>query len=85
MVCVAGGHAWWGVCMVGGMHAKGGHGGGVWWGAYVVGDVCGGGRVWHACFPPTPRDMVGQCADGTHTTGMHFCFICHLSYIFIII
>ena len=26
--------------------------------------------------PPTLRDTVGQCADGTHSTGMHSCIFC---------
>ena len=42
--------------MAGGMHGRG---------ACVV----GGGHACHA--PPTPRDVVGQCAGGTHPTGMH--------------
>ena len=29
----------------------------------------------HVCHTPrTPRDTVGQCAAGTHPTGMHFCY-----------
>ena len=84
--CVAGEHAWggggcaWqgacvvgacvvGACVVGGMHGKG-H---VWWGVCGRG-VCmvGGMHAMHA--PRTLRDTVGQCAGGTHPTGMHSCF-----------
>ena len=79
-VCVAGGYAWWGVCMAGlcswhggghawcggGMHGRGVHGGGyAWWGACMAGGM-------HATHTPrTLRDTVGQCAGGTHPTGMH--------------
>ena len=43
---MAGGHAWQGACVVGGMH-----GGGVWWGVHgrghaMAGGVCGGGNAW---------------------------------------
>ena len=83
--CMAGGCVWLG-CMVGGMCGRG-H---VWQGACVVGGMCGGGDAWqggHAWWwwgvcmphmpppPPTLRDMVGQCAGGTHPTGMHSCYL----------
>ena len=32
-----------------------------------------GGHVWYAHTPPL-RDTAGQCAGGTHPTGMHSCF-----------
>ena len=59
----------WGECAwhgVGGMHGKG---------ACVAAGVC----AWQgACMPCTApnwtlRDTVGQCAAGTHPTGMHSC------------
>ena len=42
-------------------------------GTCVAGGMHVGGRVWYACPSPglIPRDTVGQCADGTHPTGMH--------------
>ena len=62
--CVPGGHACQvgvrtqSVCVAGGMHALGG--------------VHAGGCAWHECPPPPkPRVMVGQCAAGTHSIGMH--------------
>ena len=53
-----------GVCVVkGGMHGKGGH---AWQkGACVV-----------CTPPPLLRDTAGQCAGGTHPTGMHSCSQC---------
>ena len=48
-------------------------------GGMCGGGACGGGGACvageHACHtcPPTPRDTVGQCAGGTHPTGMHSC------------
>ena len=40
----------------------------------MVGGMHGGDmRAMHAP-PPTLRDTVGQCARGTHPTGMHSCF-----------
>ena len=51
------------------MHGKG----------FVWSGVCmAGGHAWlGACMPrmppPTLQDMVGQCAGGTHPTGMHSC------------
>ena len=61
----------------GGMHGRGtcvvvGGGGHAWLGACVAGGVCGRGCTCHT-HPQTPRDMVGQCAGGTHPTGMHSC------------
>ena len=57
-----GGCAWQGACVAGGVHGRG---------ACVAGGM-------HA-MPPTPprtlRDTVGQCAGGTHPTGMHSCFL----------
>ena len=29
----------------------------------------------HAPPPPILRDTVGQCADSTHPTGIHFCVL----------
>ena len=76
------GYAWQGGAWQAGMRGRG-H---VWWGggmcgrgAYVVGVCMAGGHVWQGvCMPRTPppptlRDTVGQCADGTHPTGMHSC------------
>ena len=73
-----------GACVVkGDMHGEGGvHGKGgacVAKGACVVkGDMCGkggmhgeGGCAWYA--DPPLRDTTGQCAGGTHPTGMHSC------------
>ena len=65
-----------GACMAGGMHGRGA----------CMGGMCGrgacvaGGHAWWGCMhamhvPPTPRDMVGQCAGGMHPTGMHSCFL----------
>ena len=58
----------------GGMHSRGSmcgqEGGHAWQGACM-------GRGVHATHAPpqTLRDMVGQCAGGTHPTGMHSCLI----------
>ena len=75
-------HGGW-ACMVGGVRSRGGMCGR---GACMVGGVCG--RGWacmaggacvvggvHAMHAPshTLRDTVGQCAGGTHPTGMHSC------------
>ena len=53
--CMAGRHAWWGACIVGGMHGRG-H---VW-----RQDMHGGGCVWYACPLPLPlptiRDTVNE-------------------------
>ena len=50
----------------GGMHGKGGH---AWRkGGCMRGE--GGGHAWYA---RPLRDMAGQCAGGTHPTGMHSC------------
>ena len=59
---------WGGACVVkGGVHDEGGmHGKG--------GGACmakGGMRGMHA---PLLRDTAGQCAGGTHPTGMHSCW-----------
>ena len=43
-VCVAWGHAWWGACVVGGMH--GGGGAFMAGGVHGRGSVCGRGHVW---------------------------------------
>ena len=83
------GHVWWGgmhgrgcgkgACVVKGVcMAKGVcmvKGGCAWWGGGMHGEegMHGeGGHVWYAC--PPPRDAAGQCAGGTHPTGMHSCF-----------
>ena len=78
--CMAGGHAgqrhvWQGVCM-----ARSVRGGGHVWQGGIHGrghawqEACmAGGCACHAC-PRTPRDTVGQCAGGTHPTGMHSCY-----------
>ena len=64
VILFTGGHAWWqGVaCVTGGMWAEG--------------CVVGGMHAWWGCVyathpPSTLRDTVGQCAGGTHPTGMH--------------
>ena len=51
-----------GVCV-----AKVGH---VWQGGGMYGKR--GRHAWYAC-PPLLRDTAGQCAGGTHPTGMHSC------------
>ena len=74
--CVAGGHAWWGACMVGvcmagGMYGRGdmhGGGGGVWQGACMAG-VCvmgGGMHGWGTC-------MAGGMHSGRHGRGRGAC------------
>ena len=76
-VCMAGGHGWQRGAGMGGSMC----GGGPAWqgGTCVVGGMCGRGAcmVGEACMPcmppQTPRDTVGQCAGGTHPTGMHSC------------
>ena len=76
--CVASGrYAWWGACMAGGCTWRVG---GAW-----PGDMCGeggmhgeGGHAWQrgmrGMHVPLLRDTAGQCAGGTHPTGMHSCF-----------
>ena len=60
-----GGHAWWGACVVGGHAWQGGmHGKGAC--------LAGGVHAMHTS-PWTLRETVGQCAGGTHPTGMHSC------------
>ena len=78
---MVGGHVWQGVCMAGGHVWQGacvarGH---VWQGVCVArggvhgrGCMAGGMHATHAS-PQTLRDTVGQCAGGTHPTGMHSC------------
>ena len=62
--CMAGGHVWWG-----GVRGRGGvHGRGGMQGACMAGGV----RGMHT----PPRDTAGQCAGGTHPTGMHSCLTC---------
>ena len=74
-----GGHTWQGgmcgkgggACMMRGTcMVKGGMCGerGVW---MAGGHAWQGGHVWYAC--PPLRDTAGQCAGGTHPTGMHSC------------
>ena len=53
--------------------AGGVRGGGTWQGACVAGGVHGGGRAWQGDDTTRLRDTVGQCAGGTHPTGMHSC------------
>ena len=61
---MAGGRVWWGACVAGG-----------WGGAWLGGGACMvKGRAWYVRSPCIPRDTVGQCAGGTHPTGMHSCF-----------
>ena len=60
-VCLSGGVRGRGVCMAGG-HVRGGGG-----------HVRGWGHV-HAC-PPADTTRYGQCAGGTHPTGMHSCLL----------
>ena len=61
----------------------------------VKGGVCGkgggmrgeGGSAWYAR-PPPLRDTAGQCAGGTHPTGMYSCsfFVrCKLPFLFCLI
>ena len=66
---VAGGHAWQGASMSGVGHCGRGAGG-----MCSRGDMCGRG-VCMVRMPPHQilRDMVGQCAGGTHPTGVHSC------------
>ena len=68
-----GGHAWWwgAYMVVGGMHGRGMHGGG----ECMTGGMHGRGHTCHAHHPLTLRDTVGQCAGGTHPTGMHSCHL----------
>ena len=61
---MAGGYAWQGVCMVGGMHGRGMHGKGAcmarghaWWGSCMAGETV-------------------TAAGSTHPTGMHSCPLC---------
>ena len=66
--CMAWGYAWWGACMVGGMHGRGGvHGRGAcvagwhaWQGGHsMVGGMHGGGCAWQGAY------MVGaMCGRG---------------------
>ena len=58
---VKGGCAW----QRGGMHGKGGHA----WQRGVC--VAKGRHAWYA--RPPLRDTAGQCAGGTHPTGMYSC------------
>ena len=74
-MCGQGGHAWWGCAWQGGMRGRGRA-----WQVCVHGMVGGMHGVVGACMaggmhathtPRTLRDTVGQCAGGTHPTGMH--------------
>ena len=74
------GHAWRGAFVTGGVCVAGGH-------AWQKGDVHGNrGHAWRrvgacvakleacmVCMHPLLRDTAGQCAGGTHPTGMHSC------------
>ena len=58
--------------MAGGVHGRGhvcSRGACAWWGGHVR----GWGHV-HAC-PPADTTRYGQCAGGTHPTGMHSCLL----------
>ena len=73
-----------GACVVGGMHGRGAcMAGGACMvrGACVVSGGCAwpGGHVWSEG-GMRDEDMAGQCAGGTHPTGMHSCK--HLFYLF---
>ena len=76
-----GGHVWRGACMVG-VGACGGH---AWQGTCMARGMCGRGGMHgkghvcatHApCHTRPPAPTCGQCADGTHPTGMHSCLCC---------
>ena len=60
-VCMPGGHAWQGACIVGVCMARGMHGRGHAWQGGMHGK--GGGVV----------GEMATAADGTHPTGMHSC------------
>ena len=74
---VAGGYAWQGACMTGGVH---GRGCARQKGACMAGSMYDRGCAWQrvgAC-------MAGEkttAADGTHPTGMHSCFFTNLLFI----
>ena len=65
------------------MRGKGGSVRGEGGGACVCGE---GGHVWRkgrgmrAMHAPLLRDTAGQCAGGTHPTGMHSCFVVQWFY-----
>ena len=62
-----------GACVAkGGVRGEGGH---VW----QMGHAWQRGCVWHTPPSRTPRDTVGQCAAGTHPTGIHTCSFCGFS------
>ena len=66
---MAGGHAWQGACMVGGMHGGGCVAGGhAWQEACMTGGVCMTGEG--ACV----AGEMATAAGGTHPTGMHSSF-----------
>ena len=83
---MAGGDAWQGACMAGGMHGRmgmHGEGGMRGRGACVAGRACmakGACVAGWACMVRGMRGMAdnmgyGQWAGGTHPTGMHSCYI----------
>ena len=63
-VCVPGGHAWWGHAWQGGMLGRG-H---AWQGACMAERVCMA-RAYLA-------GEMATAVDGTHPTGMYYCFTC---------
>ena len=62
-----------GACVVVGGMCMAGGGRHAWWGVCMVGVCMAGGHACHTHPLPTLRDTVGQCAGGTHPTGMHSC------------
>ena len=72
--CVAGGHAWQGVCGRGHVWQGGMCGDGDAWGACIVGG-CGGGHAgWGGA---SVARETATAAEGTYPTGMHPCYYCN--------
>ena len=86
-----GGHAWWGACIVEGIHGRGMHGKGVHGRGVSMAGVCVWQRGMHGRGTCMVRGMCGEGAcmagdmatavDGTHPTGMHSYFF-HLHAVF---
>ena len=76
-----GGRAWQGgmhgrgACVAGGVHGVGAcvAEGACMVGACMAEGACMAGGMHAMDTPPTPRDMVSQCAGDMHPTGMHSC------------